>query len=478
MSGAPASTRGCPKRRFCMSENSNGTPNGFEHFELEPSVQRGVVAAGFNDPRPIQAKTIPAGLAGDDVLGLAQTGTGKTAAFTLPILHRLVTDRRPGPRVLIISPTRELAMQIHEDIKHLGEFTRVKSATIFGGVSAGPQISALRRKPDIMVVCPGRLLDLYEQGAVDLSRIEVLVLDEADHMFDMGFLPSIQRIIGLIPKKRQNLLFSATMPPAIRGLANKILHKPVVVELNRSAPAETIEHAIYPIPAARKLLLLRHVLNEPDFESAIVFSRTKHGAKRLADQLTRHGHNAIALQGNMSQAQRDRAMGGFRQGRFDILVATDVAARGIDVADISHVINFDVPTTPENYTHRIGRTGRAEKSGKAYTFVSGAELSAVHAIERLIKQKIERRKIPALDEASLPTAPLREKRAVSSAPKKAAQENRSGGGDGHGRVHRKRSRTRRKPGTGSRPTGSGSRPTGNSSRPSGGNHRRPANKAS
>ena len=220
------------------------------------------------------------------------------------------------------------------------------------------------------------------------------------------------------------------------------------------------------------------MLNEPDFESAIVFSRTKHGAKRLADQLTRHGHNAIALQGNMSQAQRDRAMGGFRQGRFDILVATDVAARGIDVADISHVINFDVPTTPENYTHRIGRTGRAEKSGKAYTFVSGAELSAVHAIERLIKQKIERRKIPALDEASLPTAPLREKRAVSSAPKKAAQENRSGGGDGHGRVHRKRSRTRRKPGTGSRPTGSGSRPTGNSSRPSGGNHRRPANKAS
>lgn len=462
-----------------MSENSNGTPNGFEQFELEPSVQRGVVAAGFKDPRPIQTKTIPAGLAGDDVLGLAQTGTGKTAAFTLPILHRLVTDRRPGPRALIISPTRELAMQINEDIKHLGEFTHVKSATIFGGVSAGPQISALRRKPDILVVCPGRLLDLYEQGAVDLSRIEVLVLDEADHMFDMGFLPSIQRIIGLLPKKRQNLLFSATMPPAIRGLANKILHKPVVVELNRSAPAETIEHAIYPIPAARKLLLLRHVLNEPDFESAIVFSRTKHGAKRLADQLIRHGHNAIALQGNMSQAQRDRAMGGFRQGRFNILVATDVAARGIDVADISHVINFDVPTTPENYTHRIGRTGRAEKSGKAYTFVSGAELSAVHAIERLIKQKIERRKVPALDESSLPTAPLREKRAVSSAPKKAAQENPSGGGDERGRVHRRRSRTGRKPGgAGSRPTGSGPRPTGNSSRPSGGSHRRPANKAS
>ena len=222
-----------------MSENLNGTTPGFERFELDPVVQRGVTAAGFKEPRLIQAKTIPAGLAGEDVLGLAETGTGKTAAFALPILNLLVKNRRPGPRALIIAPTRELAMQIDADFQKLGQFAKVKTATIFGGVSSSGQINALKKNPDILVVCPGRLLDLYEQRAVDLGRIEVLVLDEADHMFDMGFLPSIQRIIGLLPKKRQNLLFSATMPPAIRGLADKILQKPVVVELNRSAPAST-----------------------------------------------------------------------------------------------------------------------------------------------------------------------------------------------------------------------------------------------
>lgn len=454
-----------PRRRyFCMSEHLNETVESFEQFELEPSVQRGIAAAGFEKPRPIQAKTIPAGLAGKDVLGLAQTGTGKTAAFAVPILHRLTSTRQPGPRALIIAPTRELAMQIQADILKLGQFTRLKSATVFGGVGAGPQINALKRNPDVLVVCPGRLLDLYEQGAADLSRVEVLVLDEADHMFDMGFLPSIQRIVGLLPKKRQNLLFSATMPPAIRGLANKLLTNPVVVELSRSAPASTIEHAIYMVPAANKLLLLRHVIAEPAFESAIVFSRTKHGAKRLADQLLRHGHNAIALQGNMSQVQRDRAMSGFRSGKYKILVATDVAARGIDVAGISHVINFDVPTTPENYTHRIGRTGRAELSGKAYTFVAGTELSAVHAIERLIKQKIERRKLPVLDEASLPTPPPMEKRA----PEPEQSQNQAPRGD-KGPIRRKRSR--RRPGAG---TGTGS---GSGSRPAGDNHRRPAKKS-
>ncbi|MDA0203966.1 MAG: DEAD/DEAH box helicase [Acidobacteria bacterium] len=456
-----------------MSENLEGTTPGFERFELDPVVQRGVTAAGFKEPRPIQAKTIPAGLAGQDVLGLAETGTGKTAAFAVPILNLLVKNRRPGPRALIIAPTRELAMQIDADFKKLGQFAKVKTVTIFGGVSSSGQINALRKNPDILVVCPGRLLDLYEQRAVDLARIEVLVLDEADHMFDMGFLPSIQRIIGLLPKKRQNLLFSATMPPAIRGLADKILQKPVVVELNRSAPASTIDHALYMIPAAQKLLLLRHVIAEPDFETAIVFSRTKHGAKRLADQLTRHGHNAIALQGNMSQAQRDRAMNGFRRGEFKILVATDVAARGIDVAGISHVINFDVPTTPENYTHRIGRTGRAELTGKAYTFVAGTELSAVHAIERLIKQKIERRKIPVLDEASLPAPPPRPK--VASAP--PAEKRAEGGGQENGRVFRKRSRSRRPGGGSGGPSSGGQHRPESGSRPAGGGRRRPVKKA-
>ena len=454
-----------------MSENFNRTTPGFERFELDPVVQRGVTAAGFKEPRAIQAKTIPACLAGEDVLGLAETGTGKTAAFALPILHMLVKNRRPGPRALIISPTRELAMQIDADMQKLGQFAKVKTATIFGGVSSSGQINALKKNPDILVVCPGRLLDLYEQRVVDLGRIEVLVLDEADHMFDMGFLPSIQRIIGLLPKKRQNLLFSATMPPAIRGLADKILQKPVVVELNRSAPASTIEHALYMIPAAQKLLLLRHVIAEPDFETAIVFSRTKHGAKRLADQLTRHGHNAIALQGNMSQAQRDRAMNGFRRGEFKILVATDVAARGIDVAGISHVINFDVPTTPENYTHRIGRTGRAELTGKAYTFVSGTELSAVHAIERLIKQKIERRKVPVLDEASLPTPPPAERRAAIAPP---AEKRAEGGGPEKSRVFRKRSRSRRPGGSSGGSSSGGQHRPESGARPAGGGRRRPA----
>lgn len=455
-----------------MSENLEGTTPGFERFELDPVVQRGIAAAGFKEPRPIQAKTIEACLAGEDVLGLAETGTGKTAAFTLPILNLLVKNRRPGPRALIISPTRELAMQIDADVKKLGQFAKVKTATIFGGVSSSGQISALRKNPDILVVCPGRLLDLYEQRAVDLGRIEVLVLDEADHMFDMGFLPSIQRIVGLLPKKRQNLLFSATMPPAIRGLADKILQKPVVVELNRSAPASTIDHALYMVPAAQKLLLLRHMIAEPDFDTAIVFSRTKHGAKRLADQLTRHGHSAIALQGNMSQSQRDRAMTGFRRGEFKILVATDVAARGIDVAGISHVINFDVPTTPENYTHRIGRTGRAELTGKAFTFVAGTELSAVHAIERLIKQKIERRKVPVLDESALPAPPPRPK--VTAAP---PAEKRAEGGQEKGRVFRKRSRSRRPSGGSGGPSSGGQHRPESGSRPAGSGRRRPVKKA-
>jgi ATP-dependent RNA helicase RhlE len=263
------------------------------------------------------------------------------------------------------------------------------------------------------------------------------------------------------------------MPPAIRGLADKILQKPVVVELNRSAPASTIEHALYMIPAAQKLLLLRHVIAEKDFETAIVFSRTKHGAKRLADQLTRHGHNAIALQGNMSPAQRDRAMNGFRRGEFKILVATDVAARGIDVAGISHVINFDVPTTPENYTHRIGRTGRAELTGKAYTFVAGTELSAVHAIERLIKQKIERRKIPVLNEATLPAPPPMEKRAAAP----PAEERAERGGQEKSRVFRKRSRSRRPGGSSGGPSSGGQHRPESGSRPAGSGRRRPTRKA-
>ncbi|HED65815.1 MAG TPA: DEAD/DEAH box helicase [Planctomycetes bacterium] len=382
------------RRQAIRSSNrSEGSKGSFQSFGLNKNILRGVAAAGFEAPRPIQAKAIPAALDGRDVLGLAQTGTGKTAAFALPILERLVQTRGKTPRALIVAPTRELAMQIQAEIELLAKFTNVRAITIFGGVGAEPQKRALRAQPHIIVACPGRLLDLMGGGHVKLDGIEVLVLDEADHMFDMGFLPDIKRILSQLPARRQNLLFSATMPREIRKLADAVLRKPHVVELADSSPAETIEHALYPISKERKTALLRHLLDGDDFRSAIVFLRTKHRAKRLARDLERVGHRAIALQGNMSQSQRQRAMQGFREGRYDVLVATDIAARGIDVANVSHVINYDVPNTPDAYTHRIGRTGRSEKSGMAATFVTHEDFSAIKDIERRIGMQIPRIKL-------------------------------------------------------------------------------------
>jgi ATP-dependent RNA helicase RhlE len=380
-----------------MSASPNVTANhsstGFDSFGFDPAINRGIRAAGFTTPRPIQAETIPAALEDRDVLGLAQTGTGKTAAFALPILDLILDTRSPGPRALVIAPTRELVTQIDAEIRTLAKFTQTRSVTVFGGVPARPQIQALRRQPDIIVACPGRLLDLMQQGAVRLNRIETLVLDEADHMFDMGFLPDIRRILAALPKNRQNLLFAATMPKEIRTLANELLVKPHVVELAHSAPPDTIEHALYPVPEERKRALLEHLLAMDSCNSAIVFTRTKHRARRLADQLSKAGHRAVGLQGNMSQGQRDRAMQGFRGDRFNILVATDIAARGIDVSGVSHVINFDVPNTPEAYTHRIGRTGRSENEGKACTFVTREDLAWVCATERMIGAPITRREV-------------------------------------------------------------------------------------
>jgi len=381
---------GLPESTNTMSISHSNPTSGFTRFHLDPSIQRGIAAAGFVEPRPIQTQTIPAALEGRDILGLAQTGTGKTAAFALPILERLLAARQPGPRILIVAPTRELASQINEDFRTLARFTPIKTTTIFGGVSARPQWQALRAKPDIIVACPGRLLDLFEQGAVQLNRIEVLVLDEADHMFDMGFLPDIRRVLALLPSKRQNLLFSATMPPAIRTLANQVLQTPHVAELTHSKPASTIQHALYPIDQSQKIGVLQHLLSGDEFVAAIVFTRTKHRAKRLAQQLSRSGRRAIALQGNMSQNQRDHAMDGFRNHEFDILVATDIAARGLDVEQVSHVINFDMPSTPDAYTHRIGRTGRAEREGKAYTLVTAEDHAMVRAVERHIGTAIPR----------------------------------------------------------------------------------------
>jgi len=381
-----------------VRQDAGQPSSGFDQFALAPSIQRGIASLGFTEPRPIQAQTIPAALAGRDVLGLAQTGTGKTAAFALPILERLNTSRRRGARALIVAPTRELAMQIQAEIVALARFTGIKTVAIFGGVSQVHQIRTLRSRPEIIIACPGRLLDLMQQGEVKLGGIEVLVLDEADHMFDMGFLPDVRKILKALPAERQNLLFSATMPTEVRALTRDVLHDPCTVELAHSKPAETIEHALYPVAEGRKLDLLRHLLSEDGFRSAIVFTRTKYRARRLAEQLCRSGHNAVALQGNMSQPQRDRAMSGFREGRFDILVATDIAARGIDVANISHVINFDVPGTPDAYTHRIGRTGRAERSGKAFTLVCAEDRGAVRDIERKLGESIDRRYVEGFDE--------------------------------------------------------------------------------
>ena len=331
----------------------------FQEFQLDPTILSGVKAVGYTTPTPIQQQAIPSIMEGKDLLGLAQTGTGKTAAFALPILHNLV--RNPGSRkirVLIVSPTRELAEQIHQACIGFAKDTRIKSIAIYGGVSKLPQFKGLRRCPEIVVACPGRLLDLVGDKAIDLSGLEVLVLDEADTMCDMGFLPDVRRILNLVPSSRQTLLFSATMPEDIRKLTKNILKDPVTVQVDTIAPAKTVSHALYPVPDALKRGLLLAILEQTPTGRTLVFTRTKHRTKRLALDLLNHKYRVASLQGNLSQNRRQQSMDGFRDGKFDILVATDVAARGIDVERISHVINLDIPNVAETYTHRIGRTGK------------------------------------------------------------------------------------------------------------------------
>jgi len=385
-----------------MSTNTNESTNGFTNFDLDPVLQRGIAAAGFVEPRPIQVQAVPAALEGRDVLGLAQTGTGKTAAFALPMLERMLAGRQPGPRALVVAPTRELAAQISNEIRTLARFTRIKVATVFGGVSAHSQRSALSRRPEIVVACPGRLLDLMQQRVVRLDRVEILILDEADHMFDMGFLPDIRRILSALPKERQNLLFSATMPQEIRSLADRVLRQPLVVDVAHATPLSTIEHALYPVDATRKQALLERILDEDETGPAIVFTRTKHRARSVARKLEGAGHRAVALQGNMSQGQRERAMNGFRKRRFDVLVATDIAARGIDVQQVSHVVNFDMPNTTDAYTHRIGRTGRSNRLGKAYTFVTAEDHELVFKVEKRLGEPIPRRAVEGIEAIPFP----------------------------------------------------------------------------
>jgi len=431
------------------NNNSNKTQsapeaNGFTRFGLAAPLMRGIRAAGFDEPRPIQLETIPAGQDGRDVLGLAQTGTGKTAAFALPLLDRLLAVRRKGPRVLILAPTRELASQISEEIRLLSKFTRLNMVTIYGGVSMRSQINALRHGPEIVVGCPGRVLDLLQQGELRLGRVETLVLDEADHMFDMGFLPDIRRILAKLPNDRQNLLFSATMPKEIRGLADDLLYEPHVVELADTAPASTIDHALYLVGERSKRDLLEHMLEGDDCDSAIVFTRTKHRARRLAEQIGKSGHRAVSLQGNMSQSQRDRAMKGFRSGQYDVLVATDIVARGIDVSGVSHVINFDVPNTPEAYTHRIGRTGRSEQEGVACTFVTSADRSWVRATERMIGKPIPQRKADGFDHSldARDEAESEAKNKKSGGRNRSSRGNARGAGGGQQRSGRRNSSSR------------------------------------
>jgi ATP-dependent RNA helicase RhlE len=369
----------------------------FEKFCFHPKIQEGIEASSYVDPTPIQEKAIPPILEGKDVLGLAQTGTGKTAAFALPLLQRLLAGELRGVRAIILAPTRELAEQIHESLRTLGGKTRVSSMTLYGGVNIRPQIQSLKKGVQVVVACPGRLLDHISQGTIRLSNLEILVLDEADQMFDMGFLPDIRRILQHLPRKRQTLLFGATMPPEIRALAREILVDPVTVQVGETAPAGTVSHAVYPVQQHLKTPLLFKLLRQTPTDSVLVFTRTKRRAKRLGEQLSKAGFQAAALQGDLPQNRRREAMEGFRDGSYRILAATDIAARGIDVSQVSHVINYDVPDTAETYIHRIGRTGRACRQGDAFSLVAPEDEAVMRSIERLLRLPLERRTLADFD---------------------------------------------------------------------------------
>ena len=370
---------------------------GFSEFSLDPCILAGVDSAGFTIPTPIQQQSIPVVLQERDLLGLAQTGTGKTAAFLLPIFQRLIQYPTRKVRVLILAPTRELAEQIHQASIELGRHTGVKSVAIYGGVGKGPQVATLRRGPEIVVACPGRLLDHLADGNIDLSQVEVLVLDEADTMCDMGFLPDVKRVLQRLPTQRQTLFFSATMPEEIRQLSRNILSTPVTVQINANAPAHTVAHALYPVPEALKRKLLLALLQQTATGKVMIFTRTKHRARTLARELEKQDYRVTQLQGNLSQNRRQSAMEGFREGKYDLLVATDIAAHGIDVSEVSHVINFDIPDTVDAYTHRIGRTGRALHTGEAFTLATPDDASVVRAVERALNTRIDRRALAGFD---------------------------------------------------------------------------------
>jgi ATP-dependent RNA helicase RhlE len=432
----------------------------FSDLGLLPELLRAVADKGYDVPSPIQAQAIPAVLSGRDVLAGAQTGTGKTAGFVLPVLQRLAADVAHGtdraPRALVLTPTRELAAQVAESARNYGKYLQLRTYQVFGGVSINPQISALRSGCDILVATPGRLLDLAQQRCVDLSKVQVLVLDEADRMLDMGFINDIRKIIRLLPQKRQNLLFSATYSDDIRGLAERLLHDPLSIQVSpRNAPIELVEQRAYRVQKEQKRHLLVHLIQEGNWHQVLIFSRTKHGANRLAQQLEGAGIKSAAIHGNKSQAARVKALDMFKRGQVTALVATEVAARGLDIKELPQVVNYELPNVPEDYVHRIGRTGRAGAAGEAISLVSSDETGYLRDIERLLRR-------------SIPVVPTPVFKILESAPLPAAQGNRAGGdrppqgqgrqgegrqGNSHGNRGSDRRDSRRGPGSGARPQG-------------------------
>lgn len=366
----------------------------FSDFHFHSQIEAGITAAGFHTPTPIQTQAIPKILQGRDLIGLAQTGTGKTAAFALPLLNRLIKRPDKKLRALIVAPTRELAEQIQEDITTLGCRTHLKSISLYGGVGLVPQIQKLKKGAHIVVACPGRLIDHIHRGNIDFSSLEMLILDEADQMLDMGFIPDIRKILSYLPSKRQTLMFSATMRKEIRQLADDMLTRPAMVQIGHPAPADTVSHTHFPVPQNLKTSLLLKILNETPTHSVLVFTRTKHRAKRLSEVLSNAGYDSTSLQGNLSQSRRKAALNGFRTGKYRILVATDIAARGIDVSNVSHVVNYDIPATAEAYIHRIGRTGRAEQKGMALNLVTNEDQVILRSIDQLLGSLVERRTLP------------------------------------------------------------------------------------
>ena len=375
----------------------------FDTLGLRADILRAVFELGYSQPTPIQQQAIPAVLKGGDLLAGAQTGTGKTAGFTLPILQRLMdnprtTTGKPVIRVLVLTPTRELAAQVEESITLYGKYLPLKSMVMFGGVGINPQIDKLRRGVDILVSTPGRLLDHVSQRTVDLSKVEILVLDEADRMLDMGFIRDIRKILQLLPKQRQNLLFSATFSDEIKALADGLLNKPALIEVaRRNATADTVAQKIYPVDRERKRELLAKLITDHNWYQVLVFTRTKHGANRLAEQLDKQGISSMAIHGNKSQGARTKALSEFKSGKLQVLVATDIAARGIDISELPHVVNFELPNVAEDYVHRIGRTGRAGCEGEAVSLVCVDELKLLAGIEKLIKRSLPKEIVPGFE---------------------------------------------------------------------------------